>query len=272
MAKGKPKKVDPKVDPLDAFDPLVPKAPKTAPIDDMTDAEKAEILTERVERQKAREAATARLMEAVEAYDKAPSDDAKPAISDLITAAESLGVTVNRAAFIAKGILPAVPEPALDDLPPGEASRRANAGASEGVMEDVPDLVLPPEPDLSVLHQDASGAEMVALYNPTPGVVVPGYNGMFYAIRPGGVDLCRIEAANLAVGPDNNGGRYSRFGLRRLYLPEARFAPVAQAAGLSLVDWCAKQNAAVRFIADGMWRSIAPTLETDMDKLLVQLR
>jgi hypothetical protein len=256
MAKN-PKTAKAKPDPLDAADPLVPKRPKTPPLGEMTEDEKAEILAGRAAKHKIVQEAQDALVAAVEAYDASPSEGQKTVVLDLMEAAEALGITVNKQTFAQKGLLTPVAEPSLDDAPQNPPE---------------PEAPERPEPDLSILHQDASGAEMVPLYNPSPGVMVPCYNGHFYAIRPGGVDLAHIQAANLAVGADNTGGQYSRYGLRRLYLPEPRFAPVAAVEGLTLVEWCRKQNEIIRFIADGVWRAVAPALETDMDKLLEQLR
>ena len=102
------------------------------------------------------------------------------------------------------------------------------------------------EPDLSA--KPVKG--MIPIYNPLPYAFELPYGGQFFTVRAGGIDLVPEVAADHAVGPENCGGAYSRFGLRRLYCPEPRFEEAAKRDQMSVPEWVAQRNAQIRAEAE----------------------
>lgn len=144
--------------------------------------------------------------------------------------------------------------PPVPPTPPGEEAPPAEPPAEDlDAVPDEPEEEPEPLPEVDPLDL-VSG--MVPLYNPFYAPVEAPYNGEVYTIRAQGVDLAPLEAANLAVGADNGGGKLSHTGLRRLYGPEPRFLG-QNGPGQSLEQWCEARNAAIKAEADGVAQSYA---------------
>lgn len=117
-------------------------------------------------------------------------------------------------------------------------------------MLEVPEERGRPEPEIVDPMVLVDG--MVPIYNPLSFAFDLPYNGRVFRVRAHGVDLVSGHVAEMAVGPDNLGGQSSRFGLRRLYGPEARFEAAAKNRGLSLEALAAKMNEKVKRDADAI--------------------
>lgn len=141
----------------------------------------------------------------------------------------------------------AVPGADTPDPAAPEASDAAAAAAAEGEADPEPAAAAEQddEPDPLQLVEG-----QVPLYNPNPFPVLAPWNGNVYTVRAQGVDLVPTGCANLAVGPDNVGGRLSKTGLRRLYGPEPRLAVAAVSAGLTLAAFAEQRNSAIVAEAD----------------------
>lgn len=132
-------------------------------------------------------------------------------------------------------------------------------------MLDVPEeRGIPERPQLDVMELVEG---MVPIYNPLPMPFDLPYNGRTFRVRPNGVDLVPIEVADMNVGPDNQGGRLSRFGLRRLYGPEPRFAAAAANRGLTVEELAAKLNEKYRAEADAMAAQAMRLLNAEAEDL-----
>lgn len=233
-----------KKDPLDALDVLIPQPPKVEPRDGEVHSR---VLAARAAQVQAEREAIDDLTHAVEAF--AAGVGSKEVVADAVARAEARGVKVNRVALVRLGAIDAEPEPNIDAAP-------------EPPVE--PEAKELPEADPLALATDARGHILVPMYNPTPAVLEPMYNGDRYPVRPNGIDFVRLEAADAAVGVENMGGPMSRYGLRRLYGPEERFAEAAAAEGLSIVEWCQRRNAGIQMLSDGLYAQIAPAIEEQL--------
>lgn len=121
----------------------------------------------------------------------------------------------------------------------------------DAVLEEVPEeRGLPGEPGLESIPEG-----MIPIFNAAPQPFELPYNGDRWTVRAHGIDLVHEEAASLAVGVDNCGGKYSRFGLRRLYGYEQRFKGDARKAGVTLRVFVDGINAQARADAERAYAS-----------------
>jgi hypothetical protein len=86
----------------------------------------------------------------------------------------------------------------------------------------------------------------VPIYNPNSMGIDVCWNAGYWPIPPRGVRFVPEPAADLTVGVDNAGGTLSRFGVRRLYGPEPRFAEHAAKIGMSLEAFVQHRNDVIR--------------------------
>jgi hypothetical protein len=96
----------------------------------------------------------------------------------------------------------------------------------------------------------------VPVYNPQAFAVDIQVAGVFFHVRPKGVDFMPEWAADHAVGVDNSGGTHSVLGLRRLYGPEPRMEQDAKRAGMSLENFAAHRNRVIREVADQVCQGV----------------
>lgn len=110
----------------------------------------------------------------------------------------------------------------------------------------------------------------IPVYNPLPFVITLTYNSGFYSCSPGAVSYVSKAAADLAVGPDNQGGKLSHTGLRRMYGPEERFLATARALDLTINQWCHRENAKIKRAADEIGRRYMRTVPKPKAAVQVQ--